>query len=56
MYDDRHYDQTASDWRAACDYAEQRGREEGVVAASWVFDGNTSIETYARYHSHQRRQ
>jgi hypothetical protein len=29
--------------------ASRLGREVGISAASWVFDGNTSLETYQRY-------
>lgn len=33
---------------AASKYAEQRGREAGKAAASWVFDGNTTDAAYRR--------
>lgn len=32
----------------AMEHAYAIGREHGEAAASWVFDGNTSLDTYAR--------
>lgn len=29
--------------------AKQAGRQAGINAASWVFDGNTTVETYRAY-------
>jgi hypothetical protein len=39
---------TDTPYDRAIAYAAEIGREHGTNAASWVFDGNTSDETYAR--------